>query len=341
MLIKLIFFHISKVKSQVRSAWNGDPPRVAQNVPERRKRGRKDFKYFLKYLVLSIVLLGFSHSWAGVYEDFFEAVESDANSKMLQLLLRGFDPNTLSPKGHTALMIAIQEPSPKVLQVLLGLDQVNVNLLNRHDESALMLASLKGQEPAVRRLIERGADVNKTGWTPLHYAATSGHVPIMRLLFEHHAFVDPESPNGTTPLMMAARYGSVEAVKLLLDEGAVPTSRNRLGLSALDFACMGERPDAIRLLAPLMPGQPGVKDKRIDREAACAGLAAASGQTAAPAPSMAKPAAKPDPVAAPGTAPVAPAAAAGSSPRPAPAGAPLERTPPASRAPEPAPSGRW
>jgi hypothetical protein len=106
-------------------------------------------------------------------------------------------------------------------------------------------------------------------------------VGIVRLLLEHHAFIDPESPNGTTPLMMAARYGSGEAVKLLLEEGAVPTARNRLGLSALDFACMGERPDAIRLLAPLMPGQPGVKDKRVDRELACAKPAPATGQVPA------------------------------------------------------------
>lgn len=322
MLIKLIFHHFSKVKSGFRAAWSVAPSSVAKQVQERRRRGKKDFKYFLKYLAISIVLLGFGQSWAGVYEDFFEAVQRDANSRVLQLLLRGFDPNTLSTKGSTPLMIAIQEPSPKVLQILLGLDQVNVNLLNRHDESALMLAGLKGQEPAARRLIERGADVNKTGWTPLHYAATGGHVSIMRLLFEHHAFVDPESPNGTTPLMMAARYGSAEAVKLLLDEGAVPTARNRLGLSALDFACMGERPDAISLLAPLMPGQPGVKDRRVDREAACNRREAA----AAPDRAAAKPPAE--------------VRAPGATPKAEPAAAPKDKATPIQPS-SPAPTGRW
>jgi ankyrin repeat protein len=281
MLIKLIFSHFIKVSSQIKAGWNVSPDDVARQLQGRRRRGHKDFKQFLKYLLISFVFIGFSNAWSGIYEDFFQAVERDAHSKVLELLLRGFDPNTVNPKGNTALMVAIQEPSPKVLQVLLGLDQTHVNQINRHDESALMLASLKGLEPAVRRLIERGADVNKTGWTPLHYAATGGHVGIMRLLFEHHAFVDPESPNGTTPLMMAARYGSSAAVKLLLEEGAVPTARNRLGLSALDFACMGERPDAISLLAPLMPGQPGVRDKRVDREAACAKPADASSPASA------------------------------------------------------------
>jgi ankyrin repeat protein len=35
----------------------------------------------------------------------------------------------------------------------------------------------------------------------LHYAATSGHLPIIELLLEQHAV---RSPNGGTPLMMAA-----------------------------------------------------------------------------------------------------------------------------------------
>ncbi|MEI7783508.1 MAG: ankyrin repeat domain-containing protein [Betaproteobacteria bacterium] len=189
---------------------------------------------------------------AGVYEDFFIAIRRDSTSQVLSLLLKGFDPNTVDPKGRSGLMIAIQEGSPKVGDLLVSLDQVDVNTVSPAGESALMLASLKGQEDMVRKLIGRGADVNKTGWTPLHYAASGGHVGILRLLFEHHAFVDPESPNGTTPLMMAAQYGNAATVKLLLDEGAVPNAKNRLGLSALDFARMGNRPDATAILAPLV-----------------------------------------------------------------------------------------
>jgi hypothetical protein len=73
----------------------------------------------------------------------------------------------------------------------------------------------------------------------------------MRLLLEHHAFVDAESPNGTTPLMMAAQYGTGDAVRLLLEAGAQALQANKQGLSALDFAQRASRPDAIKLLTPV------------------------------------------------------------------------------------------
>ena len=111
-----------------------------------------------------------------------------------------------------------------------------------------MMAALKGELDLAKRLIAKGADVNKPGWTPLHYAATSGHLDMIRLLLEEHAFIDAQSPNGTTPLMMAASYGSPEAVKLLVEEGADIAMRNQKQMTAMDFARRAERRDAVELL---------------------------------------------------------------------------------------------
>ncbi|RZJ53105.1 MAG: ankyrin repeat domain-containing protein, partial [Acidovorax sp.] len=98
----------------------------------------------------------------------------------------------------------------------------------------------------------RDADVNKTGWAPLHYAASAGsaaHRQIIALLLENHAYIDAASPNGTTPLMMAAHYASLESVQLLLDEGADPTLKNQLGLTATDFAMRASRTDSATKIA--------------------------------------------------------------------------------------------
>jgi ankyrin repeat protein len=122
-----------------------------------------------------------------------------------------------------------------------------------------MLAALKGQQELVTRLIARDADVNKPGWAPLHYAATGGHVAIMKLLLENYAFIDAQSPNGTTPLMMAAMYGSTEAVKLLLAEGADTTMKNQLGMTAVDFATKANRPEAAQLIAAAAEAKAGPK----------------------------------------------------------------------------------
>lgn len=204
-------------------------------------------KYFKKLIYLFAIAVSFAAN-ADDAVSFFRAVAVDNASGVKSLLAAGFDPNTKNPMGQNGLFLAVREPSPKVLEVLLASPKINVDQRNAADETPLMIAALKGQEEIAKRLIERDADVNKPGWTPLHYAATSGNVPIIKLLLDHNAFINAQSPNGTTPLMMAAMYGSPDAVKLLLDEGADPLMKNQLGLSPLDFANKGNRPDAIQLL---------------------------------------------------------------------------------------------
>ena len=207
----------------------------------------------LKKLAASLVLAGFSavssHAIAGVYDDFFAAVKRDNASTMQTVLARGFDVNTRGPNGEIGLSMALFEESEKVVQVLMAWPKTDVNAINSKGESPLMLAALKGQEVVAQRLMDKGADVNKTGWTPLHYAASGGSVPLLKLLIKNHAYIDAESPNGTTPLMMAAMYGTGVAVELLLQEGADPRLKNQQGLTALEFAQRAERPDAIKSLS--------------------------------------------------------------------------------------------
>lgn len=225
-----------------------------------------NFNFIKKSIVFIGFLFIFSPSFAGSYEDFFKAIKFDDERGLQTLLNRGFDPNTLDESGRPALLIALQTPSPKTAEALIRVPQTQVELRNDKDESPLMMAALRGQKALVELLIWRDADVNKTGWTPLHYAASGGHADIAQILLDHSAYIDAESPNGTTPLMMAAMYGTPEVVKLLLNEGADRDHQNQLGMTALDFAKQASRKDAIQLLqAPLAapvpqpraPGQAG------------------------------------------------------------------------------------
>lgn len=208
----------------------------------------KNFKYLTKSVVFIWFFSFFFLARAGSYEDFFKAVQFDNVRVVQSLLQRGFDPNTVNPEGIPALMLAVREPSIKVAELLASWPQTRTEVRNASDESPLMLASLKGFLPLVKKLVDNDADVNKTGWTALHYAATGGHVPVIEYLLEQSAYIDAESPNGTTPLMMAAMYGSPEAVKVLIQAGADMTLKNQLGMTALDFAIRGQRQNARELI---------------------------------------------------------------------------------------------
>jgi uncharacterized protein len=205
-------------------------------------------RIYFKYLGIFLVFAVFSLAHAGSYEDFFAAVKRDHAGNLQSLLNRGFDPNTVDPKGFSGLYLALRDENLKAANVLLEWPRTNIDIRTPEDESPLMIAALKGRLDFVKRLLARGADVNKTGWTPLHYAASGGHREIMQLLLDQHAYIDAESPNGTTPLMMAAGYSSDAAVKLLLDAGADPSLKNQLGLSALDFAKRADREDSAGLI---------------------------------------------------------------------------------------------
>jgi ankyrin repeat protein len=205
-------------------------------------------KHFKKIVYL-YVFTGFVSASAGSYEDFFGAIRQDDDRTVKSLLSRGFDANTRDPKGFHGLFLAVREPAPKVAIALIDWPKTDVEPRTAQDESPLMIASLRGETGLVTRLIERGADVNKPGWTPLHYAATNGHLAIMRLLLEKYAYIDAAAPNGSTPLMMAAQFGSPDAVKLLLEEGADPLLKNPRGQSAIDFANLAQRKEAAELIA--------------------------------------------------------------------------------------------
>ena len=204
----------------------------------------------------TLVLVAAAVAWipaftfAGSYDDFFHAVKLDDAATIKSLLARGLDPNTIEAEyGYTGLMLALHEGSMKVFNVLLNAEGVDIEEKARNGNNALMIASYKGNKQAVEALLAKDAEVNRPGWTALHYAAAIGNNEIVRLLLDHSAYIDVESPNKTTPIMMAAREGHILTVKLLLDEGADATLKNELGMSAIDFAEKHEHRDIAEGLA--------------------------------------------------------------------------------------------
>ena len=191
---------------------------------------------YIRYILYNIVFIVYSPAIAGSYDDYFAAVRRDDGAVINELFQRGFDPNTRGPEGQSGLMLAMQVRSLAAAQAIVNHPSLDVDALNTHGESALMLAALKGDLVWTRKLLERGAQVKPAGWSPLHYAATSNQPSVVALLLDRGADINAESPNRTTPLMMAARYGTEENVNLLLARGADARRRNERDLGASDFA---------------------------------------------------------------------------------------------------------
>jgi ankyrin repeat protein len=201
-----------------------------------------------KYIVYLVVITGFSSSIADSYQDFFRAVENDNAGTVRELLAKGFDPNTPDHAGQVALYLAMRADSPKVAAVLVANRSLKIDAVNAAGETALMMAALRGNYEWAKILLDSGAQVQRPGWSPVHYAATGPEAKVVALLLDRGADVNAASPNRTTPLMMAARYGTEDSVKLLLARGADKGRVNDRNFTAADFGEMSKR----EFLQPLL-----------------------------------------------------------------------------------------
>lgn len=108
-----------------------------------------------------------------------------------------------------------------------------------------------GQTEKVRKLLRKGADVNKVsedGTTPLRWAVQEGHLDIIQLLLSHGADINATDEEGQTPLYQAAADGNRELVEYLLDNGAdIDLSGD--GTTPLIIAsCFPDRLETVKLL---------------------------------------------------------------------------------------------
>lgn len=197
-------------------------------------------------LLFTLLIGSFSSVYAQSEDQitsFAKAAKFDDVSEVKALLKQGVGPNITDSKGNPMLLLAVKDKSSGVIEVLLSDKRTDVDLSNKFGETPLMMAAIDGDLALVKLLVTKHkAMVDHIGWTPLHYACTKGQLEVAQFLIANGASVDSRSLNGTTPLMMAVQSDNEQLIKFLLDKGADLQLRNELGLSAIDFAQIYDKP---------------------------------------------------------------------------------------------------
>ena len=164
-------------------------------------------------------------------------LKNDRSTDIQELLAsHRLDPNKTIDKGMPILMQAVRDGAWKSFDVLFANPRIELNATNEYDETPLMYVALVGDVPRAKKMIVRGAQVNRLGWTPLHYASAKGQTEMVKLLLANDAMPNAPSPEGDSPLMTAIGSNNLEVVQVLINAGADPVARNLAGVDAIDIA---------------------------------------------------------------------------------------------------------
>src|SRR5437667_11683530 len=93
--------------------------------------------------------------------------------------------------------------------------------------SDLVDAAMKGDQAAVRTLLEQHADVNvpqADGATALHWAVFRGDKEMVDILIRAGANVKAANREGATPLSLACTNGDAAIIAALVNAAPIPTS---------------------------------------------------------------------------------------------------------------------
>lgn len=111
---------------------------------------------------------------------------------------------------------------------------------DKEGNTALSLAVTNGYRLIIDWLInEKGANVNtknNDGCTPLMYAASVGHIDILKFLIEKSADLELKNEDGFTALHWAAYVGNLDSVKTLVEKGANLRAKNSENKRPADLA---------------------------------------------------------------------------------------------------------
>src|SRR5699024_1144559 len=122
-------------------------------------------------------------------KQFWNDVLNDRQTAVQQQLRAGLDPNIKSTEGEPAVMWAIQNGSWGVYDLFAQSPDFDTNDNDEIYATPLMYLASLGELERPQDLYGKGAKINGFGWTPLHYAASTGQGGFAQWLLNEWAFV--------------------------------------------------------------------------------------------------------------------------------------------------------
>jgi ankyrin repeat protein len=177
-------------------------------LTEAARRGQSEMVRWLLAQGADVDLTDFQGCTALTY-----AAHGDHLELVEELLKAGANPDHRDNDTETVLMWAADHAgnAPVIRALLQG--RADVNAKNNFAGTALSWAMRHGDADMVKALLDAGADAN--GASDLIRAAFYGFVPALRLLLEHGADIRATDSNGQTALALAKNRGHREAANLL------------------------------------------------------------------------------------------------------------------------------
>eukprot|EP00941_MAST-03F_sp_MAST-3F-sp1_P002665 g2665.t1 len=162
------------------------------------------------------------------------------------LLSHGADPCNRDEMLRVPLHHASEKGHLRVVEALLGSNDIDVNAKDRYNRTPLHLAAAKGRPNVVTLLLDAGARheaKDKDGRTPLHAAArqninksannlnlddgVSGQIDVVQLLLRAGANIHAADKRNWTPTHFAAWVGRLPMLELLMRPGPRVSVRNK------------------------------------------------------------------------------------------------------------------
>ncbi|KAK6410435.1 hypothetical protein LTR81_015330 [Elasticomyces elasticus] len=156
------------------------------------------------------------------------------------------------PRLHKIVLDLSGQGTSRQLRSYLECSAADIDIQDAKGRTTLAWAAARGDEQAVRTLLNYRANVNlpcTTGNTPLLRAARSKSIACTELILDAGATVNWQSAQGFTALHYAVYYqDDPDVVKLLVQSGAELDLQDSYGWSPLACAAEKDRPESLAVL---------------------------------------------------------------------------------------------